>query len=171
MRRTRAINDRTFALRRGFCRAGVSPACPAFSQFKQAKRPHHNGFSLIEVVAAAAVLGIAATLTAQLVLNVTDLRRTAREHQIAREEVANALEQFSLAPWESLSPERAKRITASSEARRAIPSGELAVEIAPVSDEPDTRRLMARFTWRNRRGEPQPAVQAVAWVSRSEAAP
>lgn len=145
MRRTPAINDRPCASR--------------------------AGFSLIEVVAAAAVLGIATTLTAQLALNVTDLRRTAREHQIAREEVANVLEQWTLASWETLSPERAKLVTASAAVRRAIPSGELALEIAPVAGDPDMRRLAARFTWRNRRGEPQPAVQAVTWVSRNEAAP
>ncbi len=145
MRRTRAINNRSFASR--------------------------TAFSLVEVVAAAAVLGVAMTLTAQLVLSVTNLRRSAREHQIAREEVANVLVELSVAPWETLSAERAKQVTTSAAARQTLASGELSIEIAPVPGEPETRRLVARFSWRNRRGEPQPPVQAVAWVSRTETAP
>ncbi len=128
-----------------------------------------QGFSLIEVVAAAAVMGVAMTLAAQLVLSVTDLRRAAREHQIAREEVAGALEQLSVVPWEKLTEERAAQIMASTAAKDSIASGELTVEISPVAGEPESRRLVARFTWRNRRGEPQPPVQAVAWVTRGAA--
>jgi hypothetical protein len=123
------------------------------------------------MVAVCSLVTTVAVLTTDLLLRVAEGRRLAREQQTARQEVANALERMSAERWEDITAERAAAIELSTAARQVVPSGALAVEVSPVPSDAGCRRVTARFTWRDRRGNPRPALQASAWVHRRESAP
>jgi type II secretory pathway pseudopilin PulG len=129
------------------------------------------GTTLVEIVATTVLLASATVFAAELLLRASESRRLAREQQTARQEVANVLERLTAEPWEKLTPERAAAIEISPAALQAVPTGALAVEIAPAAGDASARRIVARFTWRDRRGQPRPTVQLAAWVYRPGGSP
>ncbi len=126
---------------------------------------HRRGFSLIEALAATAVLTslIAAWLPLQHVT--ARLRRAAQWRQVAQFEAAGVLERLAAWPPADLTPEKVAGIELSDEARSILPNANLRVEVQPVANgEVPGVRVIVRITWNEPSADLKPQqVELVAW--------
>lgn len=126
---------------------------------------HRRGFSLIEALAATAVLTslIAAWLPLQHVT--ARLRRAAQWQQVAQFEAAGVLERLAAWPPADLTPEKVAGIELSDEVRNTLPNANLRVEVQPVANgEVPGVRIMVRVTWNDSATDLKPKqIELVAW--------
>jgi prepilin-type N-terminal cleavage/methylation domain-containing protein len=124
-----------------------------------------RGFTLIEIAVSVVLLAAAMMLTVQVLGWVASGRRASERRQWAAQEAANVMERFTALPWERISPESARAVTLSPEARQGLPHEELAVSVDD-QDGGRSKRVSVRIRWRNRAGEWDAPVRLTAWVYR-----
>jgi len=124
-----------------------------------------RGFTLIEVGVAGALLLVTMAMTAQALGWMAAERRAADRRREAVQEAANVLERLAARPWAELTPESARALRLSGPARRALPGGELAVDIA---ERDGLKRIAVTVRWRGRSGGPEAPARLTAWVGRRE---
>lgn len=129
-----------------------------------------RGMSLLEVIVAGIILATLLSLSLEVMQNVGSQRRTLRQREVAAQEAANVMERLMANDWASLTPEAAKEFTLSAETGRALPEGKLTVEIAPVSGNPEAKRVHVSITWPRGPEQPDQRVELVAWKYRKAAA-
>jgi prepilin-type N-terminal cleavage/methylation domain-containing protein len=130
--------------------------------------PGRSGFTVLEIVAAVAILGIAMLVEAQVVTWALAERSRADQVQAALELAANVLEEARATPWESLTPEWA--------AERKIPDSlrprdwRLGVQVEPEKSRPRTKRVTVEVHWAPESGVPtRPARLVGLFTARSSA--
>jgi hypothetical protein len=125
-----------------------------------------RGLTTIEMVMATLVLGVAMTLTVQILGWVVRERRGADRRAIAVQEAANAMERLAAQPWDQLTPEAARAEPLSSEALRALPGAELNVMVSAEADKPGLKRIGVQLRWRGRASVYEAPVRLTSWVAR-----
>src|SRR5688500_7371071 len=94
----------------------------------------HRGVTLLETVAATAVLAACALLVAQALDRIAVQRRTAERRELALLEAANLMERLTLSPWDELSEERLSAEEAAGLER--LPGAQLKIGLARASERP-----------------------------------
>ena len=128
-----------------------------------ARRACRRGFTLIELIVAGALLLAAMAISAQFLGWLAAERRAADRRRAAIQEAAIVLERLAARPWAELTPESARALRLSEPARRALPGGELAVD---VSERDGLKRIAVAVRWRGRSGGPEAPARLTAWVAR-----
>jgi hypothetical protein len=94
-------------------------------------------------------------------------RRGADRRQWAVQAASNVLERVAAGPFDRVTPDNVKAITARTDASRVLPGPAWEVE---VDDEPGSpvpaRRVSVRLRWKERSGEWGAPVRLSAWVFR-----
>lgn len=122
-----------------------------------------RGVLLLEVLAAAALIAVLATLCLQLFGSSLAQRRALRYRQLAMQEAANALERVATRSWEELTPARLPKESLSAEAAKILPQGHLNVEVLPADGPPEGRQLLVSVDWRDGPGQEPLVVRLTAW--------
>ena len=122
-----------------------------------------RGFTLIEVGVAGVLLLTTMAMTAQVLGRLAAERRAADRRREAVQEAAIVLERLAARPWAELTPESARALRLSEPARRALPGGELAVDIA---EHDGLKRIRVAVRWPGRAGGPEAPARLTAWVGR-----
>ncbi len=124
---------------------------------------NHPGFTLIELMAATALLVTFVAVLVPMFQATVAQRRSIERRQAATLEAANALERVSALGWDELTAERAAAIRLSEEARQTLPGGELKLEFIQTAGEPDCRRIVVEVGWEPQPGQPRQTVRLAAW--------
>jgi prepilin-type N-terminal cleavage/methylation domain-containing protein len=130
-----------------------------------------KGFSLLELVVAAIVLGTILAVVLKFYAAMVAGELAARHRETAAREAANALERLWQAPYEQLTAEKVRQSRLGEEVREGLPGGELAVEISEPDKEPGAKRIVVEVRWRERPNAPPAPVRLVAWRYRIPAKP
>jgi prepilin-type N-terminal cleavage/methylation domain-containing protein len=131
---------------------------------------HRRAFTIMEIVAALAILASAMVLVAQLGTWTLAERLRGREQQAALELAANVLESARARPWHELTPAWAasQRLPPSQTERH----WRLSVQVAPEPERPLTKRVTVEVQIHYEHGQMPPPVQMVGLFSaRSVASP
>jgi len=126
-----------------------------------------RGIGLMEIAAAGILLAVMLTVCLQFFRATGGQRRGLQARRSAIQEAANVMERLCARPWEELTPEAAGQVQRSDEARRALPDGELQVEIAPPDKELDGKRIVVVLRWPGGPEQPDRSVRLVAWKYRA----
>jgi prepilin-type N-terminal cleavage/methylation domain-containing protein len=124
-----------------------------------------RGYSLIEVLAAIAVLTSLVAAWLPLQHTAAKLRRASQWRQGALFEAAGVMERLAAWPAADLTPERTAKLDLSPEARRTLPNPELHVNVQPTGEGalPGVR-VAVRITWNDSSTNQKPQqVELVAW--------
>jgi prepilin-type N-terminal cleavage/methylation domain-containing protein len=100
-----------------------------------ATRGRRRGFTLLEVVASAAMLAALLAVVGQAIVAVESSARRADEHAEALRVVDNLLEQFLAAPWDAIDADAVGRLALPNYVQDRWPKARLSGSIEPV-DEP-----------------------------------
>lgn len=123
-----------------------------------------RAFTLLELLAASFVLGVAMVASVQISSALGRARQEAQHRQCALLEADNWLERLSALPWDELTPERAAKCELSEVAAEQLPGGELKVEITPLQEQPAVKRIVAAVHWRDMRGQPLTPIRLTTWA-------
>jgi prepilin-type N-terminal cleavage/methylation domain-containing protein len=105
------------------------------------------GFTLLELMASAVVLGAAAVMTAQVALWSRAAARTADQERLAWHEASNCLERLTAEAYEAVTPARAGQFRLSEECSAALSAGQLTVTVKPVEQTLPGKRITVEVTW------------------------
>lgn len=128
-----------------------------------------RGITVIELAAAVLLLGVAMSVTAQLLGAIAYERRAVGRREVAAREVGNLMEHLTARPWDRLTPDAVKEVRLSEPTANALPGAELAVTVdeAAAADVPG-KRVAIRLRWHNRAGEFDAPVRLTTWVYRHD---
>ena len=133
---------------------------PAFSWRFSTDRPP-RGFTIVECVAALAMLAMAMVLVAQIGVWCLEEQTRGAARQAAQELAANFLESARACPWEELGPEWA--------AKQKLPEvfdrqgWKLTVQVNRDVSRPRTKKVSAKVDWSPDQGPPTRAEELVGW--------
>lgn len=133
--------------------------------------PMRRGFTMLEMVAAAAMLLALLAVSLKFFHATADYRRTVRQREMATQEVANLMERLAAIPWKELTAGKAQRVELSELARRTLPGAKLTIEVIQPADEPAAKRIAVALAWEDasrRLGQP---VRLTAWRYRGSGGP
>jgi prepilin-type N-terminal cleavage/methylation domain-containing protein len=125
-----------------------------------------RGFTLVELSLTLAILAVAMSVTVQVLGGIAAQRRAIERRQYAAQEAANVLERFAARPFDGLTPEAARSVSLSDDARQALPGAELTVIVDDKAASPDSKRVAVRLRWRQRSGEWETPVRLTTWIER-----
>jgi len=126
----------------------------------------HNrpGFTLIEVAAAAVLMGALLLLLGQAVGWVAVARRAADRRQAALLEASNVLEQLTAMPFDTIQGDMGEKIGLSKTAADLLGKDALQVDVQLVPDEPAAKRIVVAVRYGAQREAPATSVRLVTWV-------
>ncbi len=122
-----------------------------------------RGFSMLEMMVAAALLTCTMAMVAQMLGRSNARRRDAGHHRIAVQEAANVMERLSVRPFDELTPDGVANEQLSPQATESLREGVVEVHVSEVAGEPDARRIGVAVRWRGRPAQPAPSVELVTW--------
>jgi prepilin-type N-terminal cleavage/methylation domain-containing protein len=132
-------------------------------------RTASRGFTIPEVLIALGLLGVSATLLAQVGLWALQERNQNRERQAIQERVVNLLEQARAMPWQELTPDWASKQTLSSAERDR--GWKLDVRVADEPGRLGVKRLTVTMTWKAYGNQPRKEELTALLARRSRATP
>lgn len=132
--------------------------------YKTARRHPRRGFTLIEALAAAAVLMVVTGLVVKTVGWSVVERRAAARRLWAQQEAANIMERVTARPYAELTSDAAEDVELSAAAGRMLPDGQLDVSIEDATGALPARKINVSIHWRNPAGEHVSPVRLTAWV-------
>lgn len=129
-----------------------------------------RGITVIELAAAVLLLGVAMSVTAQLLGAIAYERRAVGRREVAAREVANLMEHLTARPWERLTPDAVKEVRLSEPTANVLPGAELTVTVDEAAAAPEVpgKRVAIRLRWHNRAGEFDAPVRLTTWVYRHD---
>ncbi len=130
-----------------------------------------RGFTLLECLVAAAMLGVIFVLVGQWFSWDTFERREAWKRQLATQEAANVLERLSLTPYETLSADNLAAIKLSPETRAWLIDGALQVSVSETATPAHGKQLQVEIGWGRSHENPPAPVRLTTWRFAPGAAP
>ena len=122
-----------------------------------------DGFTLMEVIVAAGIIGALFLVTIPLLSQIRVVRQEAERRMIAGEETANVMEAAAaLARGGELNREALERLGLSPAAER-LPERSLEVELADADPPLTGQRVTIRVAWTSDAGRPGDPVTLTAW--------
>ena len=137
--------------------------------------PRRRGFTMIEMVAGAAILAVLLAVSMEFFHATALYRRAARQRELATQEVANLMERLAAIPWQDLTPEKGGQVRLSDAARRALPGAKLTIEVSSPADEragePPAKRIAVALAWEDQSRRLGRPMRLSAWRYRNEGGP
>jgi prepilin-type N-terminal cleavage/methylation domain-containing protein len=124
---------------------------------------HRRGFTLIEVVAAAAVLGGVTLVCAKFMASAALQQEAMRDRSRAAQLAANVMERLAVMPWEKLTAENVRPMQSGDDLRQVLPDGKIEIQIVQPPDEPDAKQVLVLVHCPSPPDAPLRAVRLVAW--------
>jgi prepilin-type N-terminal cleavage/methylation domain-containing protein len=134
-------------------------------------RSRHRGFTLVELLAAAAMVGVVLAVMVPVIGWAAAERRAVARRERAMLEAANVLERLAERPWDRITNEDLKRVQLSESASAALPGASLRVEVAEIAGPPEAKRVRVAIRWRDRPGVDAAPVRLSAFVHRRGVGP
>lgn len=129
-----------------------------------------RGFTICEVVVAAAILTTLAAVCAQMLAASAQQNRMLQDRRAAINEAANVMERLFVQSWDQLTPDNAAQAALGDEFLKALPGGRLRVEVSTAPDSPLSKQIVVRIEWTDAPDRPPYSVRLSAWKYRLQAA-
>ena len=126
------------------------------------KKPAPRGFTLLEVVVSGTILATVLLVSARMVSTIARQREAILDRQTALAEAGNVMERVFARPWGDLSDDAIEGLRPSDDFRRALPGGELSIEITALPEAPAAKRILVKVSWTHEPDQPDRSVQLVA---------
>jgi prepilin-type N-terminal cleavage/methylation domain-containing protein len=126
-----------------------------------------RGYSMIELLTAAALLATLLTVCVQLSGAASGEQRALRRRQAASNEAANVLERLSIRPWNELTDKNLAELPLSAAARQSVPEARLEVRVAEAAGQAGAKRISVLIRWPDRDGRSEQTVRLRAWRYRA----
>lgn len=141
-----------------------------------------RGFTMIELVAGAAILVGLLAVSLQFFHATALHRRTTRQREVALQELANVMERLAVIRWQDLTTEKARQVQLSDVASRSLPGATLTIEVSqPAADksaadksaaeEPPAKRIVVALAWEDQSRRLGRPIRLSAWRYRNEGGP
>jgi prepilin-type N-terminal cleavage/methylation domain-containing protein len=146
---------------RGFevCLPGARSVIPRARNAQRA-----SGFTIMELIAALAILAIVMVIVAQIGYFSMTERLRSSTRQVALEQASNILESARATPWDKLTAEWAAARKLPEEKGFFLPDGRLSVRVEPEKSPANAKRVTVLVEWQVQEGIPQ-QVRLVGLVS------
>ncbi len=125
-----------------------------------------DGFTMLELTVAAALLGTVFVVTVPLLKHVRVSRDAAEQQSVAQQEAANIMERLAV---HGSSGAQDEMITLSPEAASHLPDGAVTITRAPIVE--GLQQVTLRVTWSNAVGNRPAPVTLTAWFPAEESRP
>jgi prepilin-type N-terminal cleavage/methylation domain-containing protein len=140
------------------------PSLPVISGSHQMTRRH--GFTLIELTAAAAMLALLLTTSAQM-LRVLSAHERATEQRAFALQAAQAIsEEVGNLPWDQLTTETANQVKVPAQLDPRLPGSKLTITVAEESAPTTSKRIMLELVWNATNGHAVAPVRLTSWAFR-----
>jgi Tfp pilus assembly protein PilV len=120
------------------------------------RRPARRGISMLEIIVTSLLLGAVISAIVPVLSACAAHHRTSDLRRCGMQELSNALERMSLAPYEKLDDAARGPFELSPPARRQIPDGKVTVNVSDPTGEPRGRRITAELRWSSPGGPSEP---------------
>lgn len=133
------------------------------------KVSHHSrrGFTIVELVGALVLLGIATGVMMSLMLSVAAQRRAAEQRQAALIHAENLLDEFLSRSWNDVTQDALSQVVAGDEVSQLPMPLDLPefVRTVTVTERPEdaARQITVELLWRNRAGQMASPVRLSGW--------
>ncbi|MBI5760767.1 MAG: prepilin-type N-terminal cleavage/methylation domain-containing protein [Planctomycetales bacterium] len=138
------------------------------SRERMVRRPNRRGFSMMEIIVAAGLLGVVVLVTVPSLRWVSAGRRDAAQRQLASQELANVMERLLARESSALTPEGVATEELSAEAKAHLPGGALKVAVTVTDDSPPSKRVTAELRWNDATGQSMVPIRLTAWKYQRE---
>lgn len=129
---------------------------------------NRRGFTMLEMVAGAAILMVLLAVSMQFLHATAVHRRATRQREVALEEMANLMERLAAIRWPDLTTERARQVQLSDVARHALPGAALTIEVTQPAQEPSAKRIAVALAWEDQSRRLGRPMRLSAWRYRNE---
>jgi prepilin-type N-terminal cleavage/methylation domain-containing protein len=103
--------------------------------------PRRAGFSLLEVILAAAMLAVLFSIAGQMIVNMKRQTRLAERHSLARRTIENSMEELTATPWENIDDAAIAALPLPAAVRQRWPDAALMGSVTPSSDPVEAKRI------------------------------
>ena len=128
------------------------------NQFNHPRSASRPGFTLIELAAAAGLLGTVFLVTLPLIKRVRTSREASHQQLIAQQEAANIMERVAINPTSETLEEG---VEISPEAASSLSDASVTITRQPAED--GLQQVTITLSWVDETGEPVLPVQLTAW--------
>lgn len=122
-----------------------------------------RGTTVLELLFAGALLAVLMTVCLQMLAATAAQHRAAEDRQTAIREAANLMERLGAISFGDLTPQRVAQVQLSEQARRALPGGELEIELNGPAGQTAAKRIVVLLRWQDKTGRFVRPVRLVAW--------
>ena len=122
-----------------------------------------RGMMMIELAVAGALVGTLLVVCLQLLSAALAQRRAADQRQCALLELGNVMEQVAARPWAELTTAVLSQEKLSQSANSQLPGAELKLEVSPLADESNAKRITATLRWQDRSGQLLVPMTLTTW--------
>jgi hypothetical protein len=126
--------------------------------------PDRQGFTLVEVAAAAVLMTALLLMLGQAVGWVAVARRAADRRQAALLEATGVLEQITATPFAAINADASGNVELSKAARDLLGEDALEVDVQSVADEPAAKRVVVGVRYSQPGETPVTSIHLVTWV-------
>ncbi len=123
-----------------------------------------RGFTIFEMMAATAVLGVVVTTSALLVQWSASLHRVAIKKRCALEAATTLLDRINARPWSSMTSQSVRDLQLPAETKRFLGDPELAVAVTDQAGPPRGKKISIEISWTERAGQRPQQVKLTSWV-------
>jgi prepilin-type N-terminal cleavage/methylation domain-containing protein len=141
----------------------------AETKHQNERAPHvrpsrRRGFTIFEMMAATAVLGVVVTTSALLVQWSASLHRVATKKRCALEAATTMLDRINARPWPSITAQSVQDLQLPAEAKRFLGDPRLAVAVTDQAGPPRGKKISVAVSWTERAGQRPQEVKLTSWV-------
>jgi prepilin-type N-terminal cleavage/methylation domain-containing protein len=122
-----------------------------------------RGFTLLETLAAAAVLGGLMVVCVKFFAASAAQQAAMRDRGRAAQLAANVMERLAATPWDLLTAENVRRLQDAEDLRQGMPDGKIEIRISQTPGEPDAKQIAVVVHCPSPPDVPQRPVRLAAW--------
>jgi prepilin-type N-terminal cleavage/methylation domain-containing protein len=123
-----------------------------------------RGFTLLEVVLAAAILAMLLTTSVQMLRALSIHQRGTERREVALEAVQAVADQVANVPWNQLTAESVKKVMIPKPLEGWLPGANLSISLAEEAAPTTSRRIHVEINWNGRDGQAVAPVRLTSWV-------
>ena len=124
------------------------------------------GFTLIELTAAAAMLALLLTTSAQMLRVLSAHERATDARAIALQAAQAITEEIGNLPWDQLTTETAKQLKVPAQLGPRLPAAKLTVTVIDENTPAMSKRIMLELAWNGTNGQAVAPVRLTSWAFR-----
>jgi hypothetical protein len=127
-------------------------------------KPVISAFTLLEIVAASAMLAVLLTSCVQMLRAISIHQRASDRRIVAMEAVQAVADEAANISWDQLTADSAKKINVPKPLSGHLPGAKLSISLEDENMPAASKRIHIELTWNGQDGQPVAPVQLTTWA-------